>query len=135
MLNPQLLQGRKLPKWEPRSRREVFVGLNHVHSSDVPLVLITKTGHISPQYHLVFDNTFSPVPSLKLEEDPPAFWNVLDLDEFIHTVPNNTNQVYLEDEWLIPGEIKEEERYKLIYQQLGEHNRKTSHWTRDQRSK
>ena len=73
VLNPKLQQGRKLPKWEPRSRRGVFMGLSRVHSSDVPLVLNIRTGHISPQFHVVFDDMFSTVTSLDKEEEPPTF--------------------------------------------------------------
>ena len=64
VLDPKLQQGKKLPRWEPRARRGIFVGYSTVHSSDVPLVLNLQTGHISPQYHVVFDDSFSTVPSL-----------------------------------------------------------------------
>jgi len=39
----------------------VFLGLSPKHSSNVPLVLKIATGHISPQYHCVFDDCFSTV--------------------------------------------------------------------------
>jgi len=61
VLDPAMQDGKKLPRWKPRSRRGVFLGLSPKHSSNVPLVLKIATGHISPQYHCVFDDWFSTV--------------------------------------------------------------------------
>ena len=59
VLGPKLQNGQKLPRWQPRSRQGVFVGYSSLHSSTVPLVLNLKTGSISPQYRVVFDDAFS----------------------------------------------------------------------------
>ena len=71
ILDPSLQAGQKLPRWAPRSRRGVFVGLSTIHSSEVPLVLNLQTGSITTQYHVVFDDRYSTVASLDLDEDPP----------------------------------------------------------------
>jgi hypothetical protein len=63
VLDPSLQDAKKLPKWSRRSRRGIYLGLSKIHSSNVHLVLHPETGHISPQYHLVFDDTFSTVYS------------------------------------------------------------------------
>ena len=64
VLDPKLQQGKKLPRWEPCAPRcSMFVGFSYIHSSNVPLVLNLQTGHISPQYHVVFEDSFSTVPS------------------------------------------------------------------------
>ena len=63
VLEPKLQDGKKIPKWEPRARLGMFVGFSRVHSSLVPLVLNVKTGKISPQYHVVFDDKFETVHS------------------------------------------------------------------------
>ena len=73
--DPTSHQGKKLPCWEPRARQGIFFGFSAHHSSDVSLVLDISTGHIYPQYHVVFDNSFSTVNSHAKEEDPPSFWN------------------------------------------------------------
>ena len=54
ILDPQLQAGQKLPRWQPRSRRGVFLGISNLHSSEVPLVLNLQTGSITPQFHVVF---------------------------------------------------------------------------------
>ena len=87
ILDPKLQNGQKLPRWQPRSRRGIFLGYSPVHSSSVPLVLNLDTGHISPQFHVVFDDDFTTVASRTSDETPPAFWNELDLNAYTHRVP------------------------------------------------
>ena len=63
ILEPQLQDAKKLPKWKQRSHFGIYLGLSKVHSSNVHLVLNPNTGHISRQCHLVFDDNFSTVCS------------------------------------------------------------------------
>jgi len=47
--------------------------------SDVPMVLNLHTGAITPQFHMVFDDLFSTVPSIggkseHVEENLPNLW-------------------------------------------------------------
>ena len=63
VLDPKLQDGKKLPKWERRSRRAIYLGNSKDHGSTVSLVLNIETGKVSPQYHLVFDDDFSTIHS------------------------------------------------------------------------
>ena len=63
------------------------MGYSPNHSSDVPLILNPATGHISPQFHVVFDDSFSTVMSLDQADEIPCFWNEFDIDEFLYTIP------------------------------------------------
>ena len=63
VLEKSLQDGKKIPKWQPRSRRSVYMGVSHKHASSVPLVLSVSTGAITPQYHVVFDDWFATVSS------------------------------------------------------------------------
>jgi hypothetical protein len=47
------------PKWDPRSHLGISVGHSPSHAGSVALVLNPQTGHVSPQYHVVFDNQFT----------------------------------------------------------------------------
>jgi hypothetical protein len=69
VLEADLQDGQRIPKWNSRARVGVFVGFSNEHSSLVPLVLNPKTGHISPQYHVIFDDKFETVPSLHPSTD------------------------------------------------------------------
>lgn len=62
VLDPTLQDGKKLPKWKPRSRIGVYLGVSPTHASTVGRILHPSTGHISPQYHVVYDELFQTVP-------------------------------------------------------------------------
>ncbi len=64
------------PKWEPWSNIRVYLGHSLFHAKSVALVYNPSTGHVSPQYHVVFDNDFTRVPYMEIWTIPP---NWLDL--------------------------------------------------------
>jgi hypothetical protein len=63
VLDSTIADGKKIPKWKPRSERAIYMGLSPKHTSQVPLVLNQRTGSITPQYHVVFDDWFATVSS------------------------------------------------------------------------
>ena len=54
-----------IPKWEPHSCAGIYLGHSPFHSGSVALVLNPATGHVSPQFDVVFDDEFSAVPFMK----------------------------------------------------------------------
>ena len=54
-----------IPKWEEQVRVRAYVGISPIHVGNVSLIINISTGHTSPQFHVVFDKTFSTFPSLK----------------------------------------------------------------------
>ncbi len=65
------------PKWEPRSCIGVYLGHSPFHAGSVVLVFNPKTGWVSPQYHVVFDNTFFTVPYMDAGTVPPHWEDLL----------------------------------------------------------
>ena len=63
VLDKSMADGKKLPRWQPRSIRSVNMGLSDKHASTVPLVLNVASGYITPQFHVVFDDWFTTVTS------------------------------------------------------------------------
>ena len=61
VLEAKLQNNKKLPKWNWRARMGQFLGFSRHHSSTVALVRNLHTGHVSPQYHIVFDDKFETV--------------------------------------------------------------------------
>ena len=61
VLERDLQDQKKLPKWSKRSWRGVFLGFSEKHHSTVALVLNPETGSVTPQYHVIFDERFSSV--------------------------------------------------------------------------
>ena len=101
VLEPTLQDGHKLPKWKPRSRRGIFLGFSRRHSSRVPLVLNTRTGHISPQFHVVFDDWFtSVIGSDKDSPFDPNQWLELFANSRYHYAFDEDDPVALADEWM-----------------------------------
>jgi hypothetical protein len=49
------------PKWEPRYCLGMYVDHSPSHAGSVALVLNPRTGHVSPQFHVVFDDHFTTV--------------------------------------------------------------------------
>ena len=53
--------GGRTPKWNPRSEQGVYLGLSPDHASNVGLIYNITTRHVSPQYHVVYDDDFTSV--------------------------------------------------------------------------
>ncbi len=65
------------PKWEPRSNMRVYLRHSPFHSGSVALVYNPFIGHVSPQYHVVFDNDFTLVPYMEAGTIPPHWSDLL----------------------------------------------------------
>jgi hypothetical protein len=64
----RMQQGGKGSKWEERARISLHLGTSPMHSRNISLVLNLRTGLVSPQFHIKFDDLFETVsPSSKLE--------------------------------------------------------------------
>ncbi|MCE2996032.1 MAG: hypothetical protein LW863_10560, partial [Flammeovirgaceae bacterium] len=69
VLDKTISDGKKLPRWKPRSSRHFYIGMSSKHSSSVPLCLNLETGAITPQFHVVFDEDFATIAT-KVEDLP-----------------------------------------------------------------
>jgi len=49
----------------------IYVGRSPSHASNVALILNPRTGHVSPQFHIVFNDDFTTVPYLRTGTVPP----------------------------------------------------------------
>ena len=58
-------------KWKQRSRLGVYLGPSPNHARSVALVLNPRTGHVSPQFHVKFDDFFETVQSKDTDLDAP----------------------------------------------------------------
>jgi len=103
VLEPKLQDGHKIPKFDPRARRALHLGLSPRHASTAPLVLNLDTGNVSPQFHVVFDDWFSTVDSSEQSSTDnldDAQWTQLFMDERFVTYFDGEDPVELDDEWL-----------------------------------
>jgi hypothetical protein len=109
VLDPKMQSRKKLPRWEPRSRRGMFMGLSRQHASEVPHVLNISTGSITTQYHVVFDDVFTTVSSVDRDHEPPNHWEDLCLENSTQITVDGPPE-YLADEWLTRTELDAKRR-------------------------
>ena len=64
VLNARLQDTKAQPKWESRARLGIYLGMSPRHARSVALVLNPRTGLVSPQFHVKFDDEFETVRSL-----------------------------------------------------------------------
>eukprot|EP00804_Cyclotella_cryptica_P010321 CCRYP_012254-RA/>CCRYP_012254-RA protein AED:0.10 eAED:0.03 QI:0/0/0/1/1/1/3/0/1268 len=108
VLDPRLQDGKKIPKWESRARQGIFVGFSPHHSTSVPLILNPRTQHISPQFHVIFDDVFTTVPSLTNEsERDHHFEQLFSTSRECYVDPSDItpNSKLLDDQWLSPSDL------------------------------
>jgi hypothetical protein len=65
-----------------------------------------STESITSQYHIVFDDRFSTVESIGLEDTPPSDWEELCLESSLYVPTDDTPDlpVHLNDDWLTESE-------------------------------
>ena len=92
VLDPRLqAKGGKIKRWKPRSRVGVNLGHSPMHHHSVHCILNLKTGYISPQFHLVFDELFQSVfGDISPERLDQAQWeSILELGHEQHLDPTD----------------------------------------------
>jgi hypothetical protein len=108
ILDPRLQDGKKIPEWESRARHGIFVGFSPHHSTSVPLILNPRTQHISPQFHVIFDDAFTTVPSLTSESERDHRFELLfstSRECYIDPSDIAPNSELLDDHWLSPSDL------------------------------
>jgi hypothetical protein len=110
VLDPKLQDGKKLPRWEPRSRLAMFMGFSAHHAHTIPMVLNLQTGHISPQYHVVHDDWYATIPTPGTpdpdESTPVPFWaDLFHGSRFQYTFDDEDPTPELDPIWLTPDEV------------------------------
>jgi hypothetical protein len=98
VLDPRLQDGKKIPKWNKRSRQAQFLGFSPEHSSSVALVCHLQTNHVSPQFHIIHDNNFETILN-----DEPMNHDLTDV--LINELFENSREIYSEAEIDSDGRI------------------------------
>jgi hypothetical protein len=99
VLDAALQSGKGKSKWTERSRLGVYLGYSPEHASSVALVLNLQTGHVSPQFHVVFDDRFDTVAE---DANFETLWqekaglpnSMSDQDLEGHVIPPGTNGLW-----------------------------------------
>ena len=71
VLDNALQSGQGVPKWKQRARLGIYLGPSPIHARTVALILNPRTGHVSPQFHVKFDDFFETVGNSPTGMDSP----------------------------------------------------------------
>lgn len=80
VLDPTIQDGKKLPRWNPRSKLGQFLGRSREHGDSVGRIRNLKTGAITAQFHVVYDNHFTTIQSDITHDNipsPPQFHDLM----------------------------------------------------------
>ena len=88
IFDAKLQDDKKISKWKPRAQAGMFLGFSNLHLSLVGMVLNIRTGYISPQFHVVYDEKFETVMTNML----------IDLSETWINLEKDSHNFYL-DSW------------------------------------
>jgi hypothetical protein len=100
------------PKWDPRARVGTYLGRSPCHAGNVALVLNPRTGHTSPQYHVVFDDDFTPVLSMREGVVPPSWAALVRLSSECATRENYNNSDTWTSDWDKSDNLDTTEEFK-----------------------
>jgi len=68
VLHKRLQDGQHFGKWQARSWQGIYVGPSAQHASNVPLIYNPSTTHVTPQFHVAYDEGFTSVTHLSNSE-------------------------------------------------------------------
>jgi len=83
-----------VPKWEPCAQVDIYMGLASSYDGCVTLVLNPASGHVLPQFHVVFNNTFNTVPHI-CEGTIPLYWAELVCNSIALATDENFDIAYI----------------------------------------
>ena len=87
-----------LTKWEPYSCAGIYLGHSQLYPGSIAVVINPSTGHVSPQFHVVFYENFTTVPFLR-KGTMTLNWTDLVKCSSQKGTPEN---IELKDTWLTP---------------------------------
>ena len=106
-----------MPKWQARARRGQYLGISPDHSSTIGRILNLRSGFISPQYHVIYDDLFSTVPNAEsggtLEPSlDGSFWRKLIATGYESLLPADEDDPLpeLHPDWLTDAELRARQR-------------------------
>jgi hypothetical protein len=114
VLDKRLQDGDSLPKWKSRCWTGVYVGQSLHHAGNVPLIYNPAMTHVTPQYHLTFDDQFTTVTGVTAKLSDADYARLYESTDWLH--PNAFRDVadlyYFESFWSDPPSLSKPDRKK-----------------------
>jgi hypothetical protein len=104
VLDKRLQDGDSVSKWKARSWTGVYVGNSAQHAGTVPLVYNPQTTHVTPQYHVTFDDAFMTVSGGAAALPDSTYQRLFNSDEWLFksSFYDDLNQHLFDTYWQSP---------------------------------
>jgi len=104
VLHKELQDGNKRDKWTARSWQGCYVGFSPLHARTFALIYNPSTTHVSPQFHIVYDEHFSSVSGNSATSSADLMQSLFDIakwaSEILH--PDSPSAQYFFDDYFSP---------------------------------
>jgi hypothetical protein len=97
VLHKRLQDGDHFGKWQARSWRGVYVGPSAQHASNVPLIYNPATTHVTPQFHVVFDEGFTSLTQLPESDHNTVMETLFQKASWMHAAREDPSEYYCFD--------------------------------------
>ena len=105
MLDNALQSSQGTHKWKQHARLGVYLSPSPSHARSVALVLNPRTDHVSPQFHIKFDDFFETISNKSTDLDAPEpDWKYLS-SFAVRKGHNKTEDEGLSDRLLVPRRV------------------------------
>jgi hypothetical protein len=84
VLDKRLQDGDNLQKWKARSWLGIYIGHSLQHVGNVPVIYNPITTHISPQFHVVFDDSFTTVSTQNAPLSDSFYQSLYDKSQWLY---------------------------------------------------
>ena len=101
VLDKKLQDGDSVKKWRARSWKGIYVGQSTVHPSNVPLVYTIAYTHVTPQFHLVFDEGFTTVTGQPIPNEDKFYEDLFTKAKWLHhdSFADSSELYYFDEFW------------------------------------
>jgi hypothetical protein len=82
----------------------LYVGCLPSHAANVSLILNPRTGHVSPQFHVIFDDDFTTVSYLRTATIPPFWAELVSASSKLHVYTKRQVDTWQSLPELMPGD-------------------------------
>jgi hypothetical protein len=85
ILHKSLQEAGTRPKWQSRCWLGIYLGHSPMHAGNVALVYNPETTHVSPQFHVTFDDTFSSVGTTSANNNEAVIASLLEKTAWLYS--------------------------------------------------
>jgi hypothetical protein len=87
VLQKKLQDGDSYSKWKACSWQGMYVGQSSCHESSIPLIFYPSTTHVSPQFHMVYDEGFQSLVTHDSTALEKFYMDLYNLASWLHSSP------------------------------------------------